>query len=76
MYNSLIISIEEKDYEVRESFSPDKTNAFSLIQNRRNEIQNFRNSIDRIAPTLLFEGEAGFRRDYEAIKARIAEIKV
>ena len=76
MYNSLIISIEEKDYEVRESFSPDKTNAFSLIQNRRNEIQNFRNSIDRIAPTLLFEEEAGFRRDYEAIKARIAEIKV
>ena len=77
MSNSLKMLWEEKKYEIEEALTNvSKTNAFSLLQNRLNDIDNFRKSIDKITPTLKFEGEAEYKKEYERIKSLILEINL
>lgn len=76
MYNALVMKLSEKNMEVQESLSYNKTTAVSLIQNRRADVDNFRNSIDRITPTLKFEGEPEFRKEYNRILTLIEGIDV
>jgi hypothetical protein len=76
MYNALVMKLSEKNMEVQESLSYNKTNAVSLIQNRKADIDNFRASIDKITPTFKFEGEPEFRKEYNRILAMIESIEV
>jgi len=73
--NKLSAQLNEKNQEINDSF--DKENLLtnrSLIQNRLAEVEGFRRAIDFVQGNSDFM--AGFKRDYEAISGRIAEIKV
>lgn len=77
MSSSLKMLWEEKKYEIEEALTNvSKTNAFSPLQHRLNDIDNFRKSIDIITPTFKFEGEAEYKKEYEKIKSLILEINL
>jgi hypothetical protein len=74
LHRKLVFLLSEKNQEILEAYdTTNRTNNLSLIDNRKRDLEWYRNRIDDVAQGVDFM--PGFLKDFESIKTEIEKIK-